>query len=233
MKAPTSYQWVAVGIGSRMAGAKIFVMYQDGNGNVTLSPREGKGHVEPEHKAYDVVLIDGSGVSNNEMVANIRCMDCDSLSFSGTNAWIAAWKSGDSLDSTSVSEEINEHDGHDSFNVDFSSASFSTTGNPFTSDSSSDNNTDSNSGGVTSIGSGDSKTKQYAHGIVMAIVFVIAYPVGAVLMPLIGNWIIHASWQFLAFLGMWAGFGVGYVVAHDDGIVSFPAKCTRIQVHVG
>lgn len=48
LKAPTSYSWVALGTGSQMAGASIFVMYQDGNGNVTISPRLGTAHSQPQ-----------------------------------------------------------------------------------------------------------------------------------------------------------------------------------------
>lgn len=232
--APTSYQWVAVGIGSGMSGSQMFVIYQDGNGNVTLSPRAGTGHVEPKYSANSGVdLIDGSGVSGSEMTANIRCSDCSSLDLSGSNSWIAAWKKGSALDSTSMTQSISEHDGTDSFDLDFSaaSASFSTSGNPFTSsNSTSGDSSSSNNGGISS-GGGSSDTVSYAHGVVMAIVFVIAYPVGAVLMPLVGNWIIHASWQTLAFLGMWAGFGIGYVVAHDDGSVSLP--CVYIFEYAG
>ncbi|KPM33957.1 hypothetical protein AK830_g12614 [Neonectria ditissima] len=228
IKAPSTYQWVGVGIGSRMAGAEIFVIYQDGSGNVTLSPRSGKGHVMPQYSSRSgVELLSGSGVSNSEMTANIRCGDCSSLDLSGSNSWLAAWKSGDSLDSTSPSETISEHDEDEVFNVDFTSATFSSSGNPFVSGSSSsddsssdsDSNSGSSSGGdaVTESSSGVSDTFATAHGIIMAIVFVIAYPLGAVVMPLIGSWLIHASWQILALLLMWAGFGLGYVYARDDG----------------
>lgn len=53
-----------------MAGANIFVIYEDGRGNVTLSPRQGEGHFEPEaDKTANVTLLEGSGVSNSRMVA--------------------------------------------------------------------------------------------------------------------------------------------------------------------
>lgn len=246
IKAPSRYQWVGVGIGSRMAGAEMFVIYQDGSGNVTLSPRSGKGHVMPQYSERSAVeLLSGSGVSNSEMTANIRCGDCSLLDLSGSNSWLAAWKTGDSLDSTSLSETITEHDEDNVFNVNFAEATFSSSGNPFVSGSSSssdsniDSNSDSNNSGsgsgnaVTGSSSGGSDTLASAHGIIMAIVFVIAYPIGAVAMPLIGSWLIHASWQILAFLLMWAGFGIGYVFARDDGSVSLPQRCTHIyHLHI-
>lgn len=60
-----------------MRGAKIFVMYADGNGNVTISARLGnQGHVEPSQNAAlqaGVTLLDGSGVVGGNMVANVKC----------------------------------------------------------------------------------------------------------------------------------------------------------------
>lgn len=62
-----------------MAGANIFVIYSDASGkNVTLSPRLGKGYVQP---LYDtdakVTLLGGSGIANGMMTANVRCMYYD------------------------------------------------------------------------------------------------------------------------------------------------------------
>ncbi|KAJ4175768.1 hypothetical protein NW759_017113 [Fusarium solani] len=210
-----------------MSGADIFVIYQDGAGNVTLSTRTGRGHVMPQYsKRIAVELLDGSGIKDNKMIANIRCGDCDSLNLEGSNSWIAAWKYGDSLDSTSPSERIQEHDGHSSFDVNFAQASMSSDSNPFTSssgdlNSDSDSNSGSGSGSgsdaVSETDSGSSDAVLRAHGIVMSIVFLAGYPLGAVLMPIVGKWFIHAGWQVIVFLGMWAGFGLGYVYARDNG----------------
>lgn len=59
-----------------MSGSNIFVLYQDASGtNVTLSPRLGTGHQQPNYNsAADVTLLAGSGVSNGMMTANVRCM---------------------------------------------------------------------------------------------------------------------------------------------------------------
>ena len=58
-----------------MAGSNIFVIYTSADGNnVTLSPRAGTGHVEPQHSSGpQVTLLGGSGVSNGMMTANIKC----------------------------------------------------------------------------------------------------------------------------------------------------------------
>lgn len=77
LSAPTSYQWVGLGIGSQMSGASIFVMYADGKGNVTISARDGnQGHVEPVADSSlqsGVTLLAGSGIVNGKMIANVHC----------------------------------------------------------------------------------------------------------------------------------------------------------------
>jgi hypothetical protein len=217
-----------------MDGSKMFIIYTDGNGNITLSPRNGKGHNEPTYSSDNgVKLIEGSKATSSEMIANILCSDCSSLDLQGTNSWIAAWKQGSPLDSTSSSESIAEHDGTDKFSVNFASATFSSSGNPFSSDSSTNSSSGSSDGVVSKGGDGGSgDTLVHAHGIVMAVVFIVAYPIGAVAMPLIGNWLIHAGWQVLAFVGMWAGFGIGYVLAKDDGEVSVPVDALAFLMYL-
>jgi hypothetical protein len=60
-----------------MAGASIFVMYADGQGNVTISARDGdQGHVEPVQDSSlqsGVTLLAGSGIVDGNMIANVYC----------------------------------------------------------------------------------------------------------------------------------------------------------------
>ncbi|KAH0494071.1 hypothetical protein TgHK011_000705 [Trichoderma gracile] len=242
LKAPTSWQWIGLGIGSQMVGSQMFIMYQDGNGNVTLSTRPGANHVMPTYKARsDVELLAGSGVVDGNMIANIRCGKCTNLDLSGKTNWISAWKSGDSLDSTNPAAVITQHDSMTQFQVNLAQASISSDANPFvgsSSDSSSSNgdNSSSSSGGsssgdadgdsnsdsdgdsaVSGVTDGSSdQTLASAHGILMSVIFVIMYPLGSSLMPLVGRWYIHASWQTIAFLGMWAGLGLGVTIAKRE-----------------
>jgi hypothetical protein len=60
----------------------------------------------------------------------------------------------------------------------------------------------------------------------MAAVFLIGYPVGSIMMPVLGNWLIHAGWQVFAFVGMWVGFALGYVLSSRIGTVSSHASMT-------
>ena len=59
-----------------MSGSNIFIIYADASGsNVTLSPRLGQGNFQPEYDSTtQVSLLSGSGIANNQMTANVRCM---------------------------------------------------------------------------------------------------------------------------------------------------------------
>lgn len=240
--APDSYSWVGIGTGRGMSDANIFIMYANGDGNVTISPRQAPGEVMPTVVANgaDLTLLDGSGVSNGVMTANVRCSNCESwksstldLAGASTN-WIAAWRQGSALNSQDVSERITQHSDTDEFVVNLSQASVTSDSNPFSgenastgggsntgtgSGSGSGSNSGSNNGGAVSQpeSTGASDAVLLAHGVCLTIAFVVLYPLGAILMPLLGKWLVHAVWQVVALLLMWAGFGLGVVYARDHG----------------
>lgn len=58
-----------------MSGSNIFVIYTSASGNnVTLSPRLGQGQRMPNYNsAAQVTLLEGSGVTDGVMTANVRC----------------------------------------------------------------------------------------------------------------------------------------------------------------
>jgi len=58
-----------------MPNSNIFVVYTSGSGNnVTLSPRSTSSYQPPSpNDAAQVTLLEGSGVSNGVMTANVRC----------------------------------------------------------------------------------------------------------------------------------------------------------------
>jgi len=59
-----------------MQGANVFMVYSDTSGsNVTLSPRLSHGNFQPNpDSSIQVSLLSGSGIANNKMTANVRCM---------------------------------------------------------------------------------------------------------------------------------------------------------------
>jgi hypothetical protein len=58
-----------------MANSNMFVVYtSSGGSNVTLSPRTTSSYQAPSHNGdAQVVLLEGSGVSNGVMTANVKC----------------------------------------------------------------------------------------------------------------------------------------------------------------
>lgn len=252
IQAPSTYSWVALGTGDQMSGSNIFVMYQDGSGNLTLSPRLGTGHSMPKEdtssSAAKLGLLAGSGVVNGIMTANVVCPNCESwnggsgsLSLTDTaSQWIAAWKSGSSLATTSKSASISQHDDYDQFQLDLTKATVSSDSNPFLEADTQDPGTGSGSGGGSSGGGGGSNdpgavgpgnpfapvvggrrrdTALVAHSVIMTATFAALYPLGSMLMPLTGSWVAHAIWQAVAFIMMWVGFGLGIRVAQDRNML--------------
>lgn len=235
ISAPTSYQWVALGTGTAMAGSNMFIMYQDGQGNVTLSPRLGGNHVMPtldtSATAAQLTLLAGSGVSadGDTMTANVRCANCESWSGGGEldlqsaeSGWIGAWRKGSSLATTSKSASLVQHDDTVIFQLDLTKAVLSTDSNPFVGDSGGDGaDADGDGSGVSVVAtSSKANSTLVAHGVIMAVVFVILYPLGALLMPILGRWWAHAAVQAVVWVLMWAGFGLGIEYARRLNIVS-------------
>lgn len=206
-----------------MAGANIFIMYTSANGqNVTVSPRLGVGHVEPEHESDDtaqITLLEGSGVSNDIMTAIVRCSNCNSwkggsMDFRGSSGqWIYAAKSGSPLDSDALGEELSIHDTESPFTWDFTAAKGGNAVNPFLSVATSNTTT------TTSADDGDSVTAPkninmilIAHGVIACLVFVILFPVGGMLIRLAtftGVIKVHIAIQLLAYSLFVAAFGMG------------------------
>ena len=85
IQGPTSLQWIGIGQGAQMAGANIFMIYNNGDGNITLSPRLGKGNYMPNYdSAAQVSLLGGSGITNDTMTANVRCMCSQTIQVGNT-----------------------------------------------------------------------------------------------------------------------------------------------------
>lgn len=133
-----------------MSGSQMFVMYtsEDGN-NVTVSPRLGSGNVQPRYNSdAQITLLEGSGVSDGIMTANVRCSSCSSWSggdmdFSSTSSsWIYALRSGSALDSDELDENISQHNSARSFTWELAAATGGDGTDPFASASGSGSATD-------------------------------------------------------------------------------------------
>ncbi|EME83410.1 uncharacterized protein MYCFIDRAFT_59084 [Pseudocercospora fijiensis CIRAD86] len=221
----TSHEWIALGQGEGMAGANIFVVYLSANGmNVTVSPRLGKGHIEPQHQngqGANVTLLKGSGVENGTLTANVRCAGCSSwnggsMNFAGTGAtWIYASKSGTPIQSDDLAAEISYHDDHGGFNWDFASAkggAVSANANPFLAATASEASTQAIGGGV-------SDSYIIAHAVFACLAVAFLLPIGGILIR-VGNLpnllIIHSAIQYLGLSFYIIAFGLGAYYASKE-----------------
>lgn len=217
---PLSYSWIALGTGIKMAGSNMFVNYPDGNGNVTLSARLGLDHDEPQQdtgsSAARLTLLAGSGVDADVMRANIVCANCEqwanggTMKLNSTTPWIAAWRtSGSSPQTTDANANIAQHDDTSQWEFDLTKALVTTDINPFIGLDT--NATANSSNGV--ISGDDSQSLDHAHAAIMGLAFFGLYPLGALLMPLVGNWKLHAIFQVSVLALTWVGFGLGYALS--------------------
>lgn len=116
-----------------MSGSKMFIIYANSAGtNVTLSPRKGSGHSQPSFdSSAQVTLLEGSGISNGVMTANIKCSDCKDVT-SSSSSWIYAARSGSALSSDSQSASISQHSNdYGTMSLDMTQAKNSANDNPF------------------------------------------------------------------------------------------------------
>jgi hypothetical protein len=208
-----------------MAGANMFILYSSSSNNVTISPRSGQGHIPPmQNSDSRVSLLDGSGIQDGVMTANILCENCNKWRggsmdpSSSSTQWIYAYKEGSPLNSDSVTELIQRHDRHGSVNLDLSPAKASSS-NPFL-----DYDPATGSGGTISSADNSGRNSMLvAHGLIMAIAFVLLFPSFSLLVPLpwaVSITKVHAPLQVLALALAIAGMGVGIRLAIDRNLMA-------------
>jgi hypothetical protein len=234
LSAPSTYSWVALAQGTAMSNANMFVMYSSADGqNVTLSPRTTSGHVMPTHNvAADVALLEGSGISNGRMTANVRCGNCDrwgtgTMSLQGGNSnWLHAHLEGSPINSDDTSVPISQHDAMGSFQWNLSRATGGSGGNPFINASST--TTTTGAGGQNSWERLSTQTQMrfvQAHGALASIAFVAILPIGAILVRLAsfhGLLWAHASLQIFAYAVFIAAAGLGIFIAKGGAYLHEP-----------
>ncbi|KAK3713043.1 hypothetical protein LTR37_008728 [Vermiconidia calcicola] len=228
LSAPTTYSWVALAQGTTMSNANMFLMYSSADGqNVTLSPRTTSGHVMPTHNnAADISLLEGSGIINGMMVANVRCGNCDkwgtgsmSLQDSTTN-WLYAHLQGSPIDSDDMNAHIAQHERNGAFEWDLSRATGGSDTNPFTgaATTSSSNATRGQNSWTRLSSSGQDRFIQ-AHGTLASLAFVAIFPIGAILVRLANFRLLawtHGGLQIFGYAIFIAAAGIGIFMA-DGG----------------
>ncbi|KAF9892139.1 hypothetical protein FE257_002545 [Aspergillus nanangensis] len=231
LKSTTPLQWFAWGQGSLMKGANLFVVYASSAGtNVTVSPRLGLvEHVEPTYNAHaQVSLLDGSGIRDGVITANIRCDSC--ITWQGGSAdlhssaspWVWAVRYGSALDSDSVSFPITIHDFSGVAELDLQRAVGGTSANPFLAGNTSTNGSSGVTITTTNTTSGSIQKRRIAHSVIMTVVFVVLFPGIALLLHVFpsGKMVqIHAGLQLVTLAFAIAGMGVGISLAKSLGLI--------------
>ncbi|KFY22785.1 hypothetical protein V493_06316 [Pseudogymnoascus sp. VKM F-4281 (FW-2241)] len=205
---PAKYQYVGIGIGTHMAGSTIFVVYTDGKGNVTVSPRDGAGHFEPTLNPDKVVtILNGSKADADTVVANFKYVADEALlNIQSSSPFIGSWKEGPAFNTADQAQALEHHDGRSVYSLDLTNADVDSA-NPFLGGST--ESVGQGSQGVVDMSLGRKLLK--AHGTLMGVAWLIVFPAGAVLMRLrLGGVWTHVLVQVLGTSMVIAAFGIGY-----------------------
>ena len=221
-----------------MAGSNIFIMYADGHGNVTVSPRLCTGHVEPKHDTVTrIEVLEGSGIRDGLMVANVRCANCHSwpggsMDFTRRDGeWIYASLPGEPLDSTDLDEQIGYHEEQGVFIWDINAAAGGLDVNPFLSRNSRTEPTPIPTSSSTTTTTDDAaadleariNVMSIAHGILASVVFLALLPGGAIFIriPQLTRFIwVHATIQIFAYCTFGAAAGLGIYLAKNEHLLT-------------
>ncbi|GFF93030.1 hypothetical protein IFM53868_07049 [Aspergillus udagawae] len=228
MRSTKAVQWFAWGQGAVMQGANIFVVYASGS-NITVSPRLGVEHVEPLYNPQArFSILNGSGISNGIITANIRCDSCITWPgghedvTSSSSPWIWAVKQGPMLGSDSLSATITIHDLSGVATVNMKQATGGSSENPFLGGSMSSNSSSAQAG--QTINSSSVKTKRIVHAVFMIVAFVLLFPLialGVPLFPSSRTVDIHACLQLCTLALVITGFGLGISMAKSLHLVNY------------
>lgn len=211
-----------------MQGANIFIVYASSDGNnVTVSPRLGVEHVMPLYNSKaQLSVLNGSGISNGVMTANIRCDSCitwpggsEDLS-SSSSTWIWAVKYGRPLNTNNLAASITIHDAVGIAAIDLQQATGGSSDNPFL--TSNNMNSSSSSHPISTISTGSVEKRRKAHAIIMILVFVIFFPSFALMLHVVPHSkivYVHASFQLFTLALAIAGFGIGISMARSLGFI--------------
>ena len=198
--------------------------------------------------AAQLTLLEGTGISSEGvMTANIRCDSCltwdgGSMSpTSGNSNWIWALKQGSALNSGDQDADIRQHDAYGAFTFDLPAGTSSDSANPFlqaatvtqsanpsqTSSSGDDDDDDDDDESPNGSSSGSSRSSESessssqirrSHGIIMAVVFLLLLPIGALTIYLPFNrkvLLAHVPLQVLSVCLLIVGMALGVKLGVD------------------
>ncbi|KAF2641806.1 CBD9-like protein [Massarina eburnea CBS 473.64] len=223
---PTSYSYIGFTQGTQMSNANYFILYTSADGsNVTVSPRlNSGGHNMPAYtQSTEFEVLEGSGVENGVMTANVKCSNCNSWtggtmdlsSASTSTSWIYATLSGSALNTDSASASISKHDTQGTLTFNIASHGGSSS-NPFLDPST---NTTTTTGGAASGGKSERAMIITAHAVLACLAWAFIFPFGGILIRLFSFpnllWV-HAALQILGLCVYIAAVGLGLSIAIGD-----------------
>jgi Cytochrome domain of cellobiose dehydrogenase/Eukaryotic cytochrome b561 len=235
VSASANQSWVGFGFGTQMLDALIFVAYQSNHGeNVTLSPRIGLFHTEPQYThAVGIEVLKGSYVDDETYNINARCTSCRSWPLpSGARGEISVASTAQPmlyafggensfLQTDSPEAKIQPHHAYGMFKMNLQTAN-GKAGVP------DHPTTDSHiTRGKATI---ESQLMTITHGLIMAICFVVLFPTGALLtrLPFRMAFWLHLICQCSTTLCVLGGITLGiYNCIHSN---KYPALNTPHQV---
>lgn len=212
-----------------MTHGNMFVVYPAPGNNVTLSPRRATGPYEPFYTPdIQAQLLNGSGIGEGTLTANIRCDNCmflhDGSSIMGPRSeWIWALAEGAATGSRQLTRTLKHHDWHGIFSLDLTRAVGGNSDNPFlatnysTLDYSSMSNQQQTCDPLL-------HRKRIAHGSMSGIAFVLLFPNFALTLYIFPSRQtvarIHGPLQTFATITALVGLGLGVSVSKDIHDVS-------------
>lgn len=190
----------------------------------------------PTHnEAADVSLLDGSGISNGMMTANVRCGNCNSwdtgtMSLQDSNSnWLYAHAQGSPINSDDTNAPIVQHHGQGGFQWDLSRATGGSDTNPFTDAATTTTTTSSSaSEGQHSWERLSTQTQLrfvQVHGALASLAFVAIFPIGAILVRLTsfpGLLWTHGGLQVFGYAVFVGGAGLGLFIANGVSYLQEP-----------
>ncbi|KAF3907023.1 hypothetical protein AA313_de0207411 [Arthrobotrys entomopaga] len=218
--------WTAVGIGTQMAGALMFIIYPGtASANVTVSPRLSSGEIAPQYYPQtDVSILEGSGIVDGQITALFTCNNCKrwaggNLDITSTAAsFIWAQNPNQILESSNLQEDIQQHDDntYGVFTIDMTVAVVDDPNPPAPIPLN-----PTASGSLYTVPNNLLVKKQnyiIAHAVIMSVTFVALFPLGGIIIRLLRHTIrqavyLHITLQVLSFCLSIVGLATGIMAS--------------------
>nr|POE68799.1 hypothetical protein CFP56_66813 [Quercus suber] len=238
MSAPAGNSWMAVGFGSQMAGALMLVAYPNSAGDsITISPRIGTGHTEPEYYEDIKCELVGAAANSNTVTSDEEhghpynvAMVADAVCHNATN-WgsgsiqlgvqdgntaqqmIFAVGPGLPLSSNSLTAPLHRHEFTGLFTMDLKQASSDSASVPLPNSSDAAANYTLSGATAATDAKEDGDPAPFIHGAVMSLTFIVIFPLGALLLRVFQRVLAHIIVQCIGLVLFLMATAGGIVVS--------------------